>query len=432
MVFHVHTPDTAVPTEFERSNPGAGLGDRIYDFAVRRTGGLCVALLPVLAVSLWLLASAYLLGGGGEVYHVQGDFQVYRWAVHTWMAGGDIVGDWASLSNGKLLPWGYPPFALLPLSAFVLLPLNLGVLLLWAVNLLAIGTTLYLVTRHLWPAAGTRGALAVTAAGLPFTLLLEPVHSGFGQGQINLMLMGLIALDCLARTPRWPRGLLIGVAAAIKLTPAAFLLFFLLLREVRAVITVVFTALACTLVGFALDFRASLDYWFRSGPAASVAGHPLNSNQSVMGALARFDLHPMLQNTLWAVTCLALVVVAVGPRRPRRRAVGGDRNRPSGGTHLADLVVEPLGMGCARATADLWKRGAPPQPRQVRSRCGGDSHGRRRPVPRTPARKRPRAVLGTVAASAGELLRAARSGAAPGDGLCHAVVPSPVLYRIAE
>lgn len=45
---------------------------------------------------------------------------------------------------------------------------------------------------------------------------------------------GLVAADCLTCQPRWPRGLLVGIAAAIKLTPAAFVLFFLLRRDYRA------------------------------------------------------------------------------------------------------------------------------------------------------------------------------------------------------
>ena len=46
--------------------------------------------------------------------------------------------------------------------------------------------------------------------------------------------MALVSLDCLAQSPRWPRGALTGLAAAVKLTPAAFVLFFLMRRDWRA------------------------------------------------------------------------------------------------------------------------------------------------------------------------------------------------------
>lgn len=254
----------------------------------------------MLAVSLLLLA---------YFYSVWPDFQVYRWAVRTWLAGGDVINARAPISNPDPLPWVYPPFALPVLAPLGLLPFAAGIVLIHVTGLVAVGTTLFLTCRHAWPTVGQRGAVVVAGAVLPLTLVLEPVHATFGQGQINLVLMGLVALDCLVRTPFWPRGVLVGLAAAIKLTPAAFLLFFLLRGQRRAALTATVTAFLCTAAGFALDFRASVDYWFRRGPAADVAGHQLNSNQSIMGGLARLDLPPGPRQAVWLVLCLVLVAV---------------------------------------------------------------------------------------------------------------------------
>jgi alpha-1,2-mannosyltransferase len=68
-----------------------------------------------------------------------------------------------------------------------------------------------------------RAPVAVVA---PAALLLEPVRDTLDFGQVNLLLMALVALDCLVLRPRWPRGALVGLVAAVKLTPAAFVLFF--------------------------------------------------------------------------------------------------------------------------------------------------------------------------------------------------------------
>ncbi|KGI81177.1 hypothetical protein IL38_13105 [Actinopolyspora erythraea] len=270
---------------------------------------LLLASIPLLAVSVWyVLSPALFRGENGEIY-LRGDFEVYRWAVHTWLSGGNVVENWAPLRGGNLLPWVYPPFALLPLSVFALPPVAVGVLLLWAANLAAMGMTLYLVVRHQWPGVGPRGALAVAALALPLPLWLEPVYACFSQGQVNLVLMGLVAADCLVRNPRWPRGLLVGIAAATKLMPAAFLLFFLLRRDFRAAVTCAVTGVVCTLLGFLVDFEASVDYWFRYGPASSVAGHAADTNQSIMGALARLDPQPVVQHGIWAGVSLVLVLV---------------------------------------------------------------------------------------------------------------------------
>jgi alpha-1,2-mannosyltransferase len=38
------------------------------------------------------------------------------------------------------------------------------------------------------------------------TLSLEPIMQTLEFGQVNLVLMALVAADCLAGHPRWPRG----------------------------------------------------------------------------------------------------------------------------------------------------------------------------------------------------------------------------------
>lgn len=125
------------------------------------------ASVPAMALALWYAVTAYHFTA-----HPNGDFQVYRWAVHAWLGEGDLVHGWARLADGQLLPWVYPPFALLPLSPFALPPLSLGLRLMWAVNAAVIGMTSYLVVRHMWIALGRRGALAVAAATLPLVFAL--------------------------------------------------------------------------------------------------------------------------------------------------------------------------------------------------------------------------------------------------------------------
>ncbi|HXV92867.1 MAG TPA: glycosyltransferase family 87 protein, partial [Pseudonocardia sp.] len=263
------------------------------------------------------------------------DLQVYRWAVATWLDGGDILGEAPVTSVGIALPWVYPPFALLPLSAVSLVPFPVGAGILYALDLLALGGTLYLVARHLWPHAGTPAAVAVAAALLPFTLFLEPVYASFGLGQVNIVLMGLVAADCLAERPRWPRGVLIGIAAAVKLTPAVFVLFLLLRRDVRAAVVAVATAAVATGIGFLVDTTASLDYWFGRGPAAGVSASAYRTNQSVAGGLARLDLAPLLGTVLWVL--LALVLLAMLVYRVRRV----DAAPGVAATGLLALLVSP-------------------------------------------------------------------------------------------
>ncbi|MER7012399.1 glycosyltransferase family 87 protein [Saccharopolyspora sp. NPDC000359] len=305
--------------QFKSGHPVLDLGElpaRLREFVVRRSRGIIVASVPLLVISSVLLL---VMRRAGLDHGSAIDYQVYRWAVHTWLAGGDIMNTAPTVSIGRVLPWVYPPFALLPLMPFALLPFVVGLVALYLVDLLAIGAALYLVTRHMWAAVGRRGAFAVAMALLPWTLFLEPVYASFGLGQINIALMGLVVVDCLAINPRWPRGLLIGVAAAIKLTPAAFLLFLVFRKEFRAAVTAVATAVLATAVGFALNYQAAVEYWFGKGPAHGVSGSAFHTNQSIMGGLARLELPSSVQNGLWlllSLACAAVVAHAVRRTEP--------------------------------------------------------------------------------------------------------------------
>ncbi|GAA4883294.1 alpha-(1-2)-phosphatidylinositol mannoside mannosyltransferase [Saccharopolyspora cebuensis] len=299
------------PVQFEGGRAVLNLGDlpeRLRAVVVGRSRTIIAVSVPALLASLAVMV---LLGRAGLHSGSGIDYQVYRWAVHTWLDGGDIVNSAPTVSIGRVLPWVYPPFALLPLLPFALLPFSVGLFALYAVDLAALGAALYLVTRHLWPSVGRHGALAVAMALLPLTLFLEPVHSSFGLGQVNIALLGLVVLDTLVRHPRWPRGTLIGIAAAIKLTPAIFVLFFLVRKDFRAMLVAVLTGVGATLVGFVLDYRAAFSYWFGTGPAHGVSGSAFHTNQSIAGALARTDLPSGVQTALWVVGCLVCAVLVL-------------------------------------------------------------------------------------------------------------------------
>lgn len=238
------------------------------------------------------------------------DLQVYRFAVDVWFGSGDIYGPLPMTDVDLELPYIYPPFAILPAIPLALMPMTAAFVVLFVLNVVAIAGTLYLVGRRVWPEGGTRGAALIAAAGLSLSLTLEPVRDTFSFGQINLLLMGLVAADCLTRSPRWPRGLLIGIAAAIKLTPAVFVVFFLVRKDYRAAIVAGITGVAATALGFLTSFSASVEYWFGGmGDAARISGSTYRANQTVTAAFARFGIEKPLLTVLVAIVLLALLVL---------------------------------------------------------------------------------------------------------------------------
>src|SRR5438046_1118102 len=146
---------------------------------------------------------------------------------------------------GMSLPFIYPPFAAVLLSPLALLPWAVSAVVTFGLSTVGLALTLYLACRRIWPSGGQQGAALLAALALPACSWLEPVRETYWFGQVNIVLMTLVALDCLVERPKWPRGVLVGIAAAVKLTPAAFVLFFLVRRDFRsAVVTVVSAAVA--------------------------------------------------------------------------------------------------------------------------------------------------------------------------------------------
>ncbi|MGH3437403.1 MAG: glycosyltransferase 87 family protein [Sciscionella sp.] len=244
--------------------------------------------------------------------HTFEDLDVYRSGVLAWLHGGDMYGRLPPPRTGVPLPFIYPPFAALVLSPLAMVPWGVSWIAMAALSMMSLAAALYLTARRVWASGGRGGAAVLASAALPLSLLLDPVAQTFWFGQVNMVLMALVVLDCLARRPRWPRGVLIGIAAAIKLTPAAFILFLLLRKDYRAAATALGTFVGAALLGFAVAPGSSWKYWTGSaGGITGLAGSPFASNQAIRGALARFHQLPAAtQSALWLALCVVTLAIA--------------------------------------------------------------------------------------------------------------------------
>jgi alpha-1,2-mannosyltransferase len=246
------------------------------------------------------------------------DLQVYRLGIEALRDGADMYGQLPQTTIGIGLPFIYPPFAALVLSPFALLPWDAAAFSFFVSSTAALAVTLYLVARRRWPEeAGSRLALLAASCAAPLAMLLEPIRSTLDFGQVNLLLMVLVAADCLTEKPKWRRGMLIGLAAAIKLTPAAFVLYFLVRRDYRAAVTAAITGAAAAALSFAVLPHESVQYWFGGlGNVSGLSGSSFHTNQSIQAVLARFGVEKPLFTLLWlALSAALLVLVVVAMRR---------------------------------------------------------------------------------------------------------------------
>ena len=163
----------------------------------------------------------------------------------------------------------------------------------------------------------------------------------------------------------------------MKLTPAAFVLFFLCRGDRRAAGTAALSFAACTAAGFVLDWHDSVRYWTSIVFQTTRPGSLLfAANQSIQGVLARAGLDPHTGRDGYMAGALrrrpgaGLVRHAAGPRRVGGR-LGAVAERVRRVADIADLVVAPLGMGRARAAPARGPRPTGPAPR----RAGGGAAG---------------------------------------------------------
>ena len=261
------------------------------------------------------------------------DIDVYRMGGQAWLDGRPLYTDGAMFHTraGLDLPFTYPPLAAI---AFARSP---GCRCRWPAwrsrssrcVLLIVSTVIVLTRLDVWPAdvshhpspAWLRRCWLAAAIVAPAVVYLEPIRSNFDFGQINVVLMTLVIADCVPRRTPWPRGMLLGVAIALKLTPAVFLLYFLLRRDTRALLVAAASAVVATLVGFALAWRDSWEYWTDTVHNTDRIGTAtLNTNQNIAGALARLGLGEGERFVLWTLACFAVLAVTIWAARRVLRA----------------------------------------------------------------------------------------------------------------
>jgi len=149
----------------------------------------------------------------------------------------------------------------------------------------------------------------------------------------------MVAADCLLPRTPWPRGMLIGIAAAIKLTPLVFVLFFLPQRQWRTSSIAIGSFLTASLFGFFLAPIDSREYWLHAALDPSRIGRiGYAGNQSLRGALHRLGLPVSLELVLWLGGITAVVIACL---------VAVYRLRSQGQDTLALLVVAATGLLCS-------------------------------------------------------------------------------------
>jgi hypothetical protein len=289
------------------------------------------------AGGLWLLFAAIAVGSSVLVmqrpaWDRLSDLHIYYGAIQHLQAGRPLY-DFEAENGG---PFTYPPFAALALWPIGVLPEAL-VQMTWLVLTCAAIAAIAAAVGGVIPRVHQRQQVIIAAVACAL-MISAPAQSNLRFGQVSVFIVLLALIDGMGLTPARYRGVLVGIAAAIKLTPLLFVVYFLVSRRYRDAGRAAAAFVACAAVGAAVLPADSWRFWTGTLLNTSRIGNLASlGNQSLHGMLLRAGAAESTLPILWAA--LVLVICGIALLRARQLELNGQS------THAAVLV------GCATVTA---------------------------------------------------------------------------------
>lgn len=220
------------------------------------------------------------------------------------------------------LPFTYPPFAAIIFTPAWWLVDIFGILFTSHIFTLASLLMLFAISKLLLSIAGIHDRRWTFIGGVAMCLSMS-VHSTLSIGQINIALLTLTLVDVtrshhvdkLNGWAQWvPLGVLSGVAAAIKLTPLVFGLYFLILwmitKSPRGLIGMLGGFFGATGIAFILQPATSLNYFTQVLFATDRIGdQSIAKNVSLRGVVERFPELGAAATWVWLVAVLVVLAL---------------------------------------------------------------------------------------------------------------------------
>ncbi len=342
-----HSMPTTVGRRVDRLTPVRRIARRIDRRTVVRIG-----VVAAVAYAAWLAVGAF-----GRPYNFF-DMKIYHGAAVWWASGRDL---YEFVAPDTTLGFTYPPFAGLAMLPMAHLPVGLAGL----VNAVASVAALAVVLAGLLHPIANRLGYPLwfpVALATPLAAALEPSRETLGYGQVNLLLFALVMADLVGLRWRSRRaahvvatdgpllrfvhsgawaGVGIGLATAVKLTPALFIVYLMITRQWRAAITAVGTLATVTIGSFAIVGPESRAYfggvlW----QTERVGAADMTPNQSLAGLLARLFDSIETPGLLWFT--FAILVLALGLSRAANARADGDELTAFTLVGLTTSVVSPI------------------------------------------------------------------------------------------
>ena len=274
----------------------------------------------------WLVTAVGMLAGIARIVaHTRitdfpVDMTIYREGVQAFLDGRPVYSE-PMMAGDIALPFIYPPFgalAMVPLASRGISHDTAGNNMIVFYDLLLLAC-LYFCLRAVLAPRHRRLLLPITTVTWAVALFFEPIDLNNSFAQINVVIMALVVFDLVPRKRWLPQGWLIGLAAAIKITPLAMLLYPLLKKDFRTILTAAASAVIATAVAAAVRWDAFVEFFTVKLLAMGTGGDfgvgtDYQSNSSIKGVVQR--LYPSLESatdhaTLTSVVWLVLTLVTI-------------------------------------------------------------------------------------------------------------------------
>ena len=254
----------------------------------------------VIATALAVLAIQW----GQLAASQRGDFHLH-WELGHRLATGTFIYESGQTSDSLGHDHPYPPFWALVHAPLTVFPLRVAQLLmfpLFVVALLGLCRTLSRWTERALPLCrDARFWATVVAVVLASRFLVRDML----EGGVNLAVVALawFGVFLWTRHREWVGGIALGLAIALKCTPALFLPYFVLKRQWKMVATTLVATVAFTISPMIVmgpsEYARTFSFWFHHAlagvsevdPSVGVLGDEPFQNISLRPSLARFLMY---------------------------------------------------------------------------------------------------------------------------------------------
>jgi alpha-1,2-mannosyltransferase len=254
------------------------------------------------------------------------DLGIYRGALTDMLHGNSVYTFSVPMPEFKTnMGFVYPPFA-----SLVMLPLAL-VSHFAAKTLLAAVTTALVVVALVGcfsvvdarrQAVGRKRVSLISWVWVSIlTAVSIPAVANMQLGQVSFAVAALVLIDVTLLPPRW-RGVLVGLAGAIKLTPMILVPYYLVTRQWRAALNACGAFGLAAVIGAIFRWPDSVRYWLQRDVIGNSQGDIARwDNWSIYGDLSRLGLNGSTLQFSWIIG--SAIVLGFAVWRSRRHFRGG-------------------------------------------------------------------------------------------------------------